>query len=206
MGRWNGRSGSDICPGAPRGKLGYHGSLTMLGRAAFVLLSVVSLAAPPAQQTLRVVPLVRDGEVLISFKLDEALNDEVRAAIHSGLTIRLVYTVDLRRSSSVWFDRTMASAVVAATVRYDTLTRRYHVSRTLDGRIDWAETTDREDVAWNALTNDFARLSLFRGLPLELNAEYYVRVRAHSTPRNTTFIWPWQGDDAVGLAKFTFLR
>ncbi|MBW8868833.1 MAG: hypothetical protein JF610_16140, partial [Acidobacteria bacterium] len=46
----------------------------------------------------------------------------------------------------------------------------------------------------------------FRGLALEPNAEYYVRVRAHSTPRNSTFVWPWQGDDAVGLAKFTFIR
>jgi hypothetical protein len=134
------------------------------------------------------------------------MTEEIRAAIHSGLTIKLVYTVDLRRTAAVWFDRTIATAVVTATVRYDTLTRRYHVSRTLDGRIDWAETMDREEAAWNALTADFARLSLFRGLALEPNAEYYVRVRAHSTPRNTTFVWPWQGDDAVGLAKFTFLR
>jgi hypothetical protein len=177
----------------------------MLGRAGLVLLFAVSVAAPP-RQTLQVVPLIRDGEVLISFKLDEAMTDDIRAAIHSGLTLKLVYTIDLRRTAAVWFDRTIASAVVAATVRYDTLTRRYHVSRTLDGRIDWAETLSSEDAAWNALTSDFARLSLFRGLALEPNAEYYLRVRAHSTPRNSTFIWPWQGDDAVGLAKFTFLR
>jgi hypothetical protein len=177
----------------------------MLGRAGLVLLFAVSVAAPP-RQTLQVVPLIRDGEVLISFKLDEAMTEDIRAAIHSGLTLKLVYTIDLRRTAAVWFDRTIASAVVAATVRYDTLTRRYHVSRTLDGRIDWAEILSSEDAAWNALTSDFARLSLFRGLALEPNAEYYLRVRAHSTPRNSTFIWPWQGDDAVGLAKFTFLR
>jgi hypothetical protein len=177
----------------------------MLGRAGLLLLFAVSVAAPP-RQTLQVVPLIRDGEVLISFKLDEAMTDDIRAAIHSGLTLKLVYTIDLRRTAAVWFDRTIASAVVAATVRYDTLTRRYHVSRTLDGRIDWAEILASEDAAWNALTSDFARLSLFRGLALEPNAEYYLRVRAHSTPRNSTFIWPWQGDDAVGLAKFTFLR
>ncbi|PYR60647.1 MAG: hypothetical protein DMF85_04440 [Acidobacteria bacterium] len=92
----------------------------MFGRAAFVLLSVVALAAPVGQ-TLHVVPLIRDGEVLVSFKLDDALNDDMRAAIHSGLTVKLVYTIDLRRTASVWFDRTIASAVVAATVRYDTL-------------------------------------------------------------------------------------
>ena len=80
------------------------------------------------------------------------------------------------------------------------------MSRSLDGRIDWAEIMSSEEAAWNALTSDFARLSLFRGLALEPNAEYYLRVRAHSTPRNSTFVWPWQGDDAVGLAKFTFIR
>ena len=66
--------------------------------------------------------------------------------------------------------------------------------------------TTKEDVAWSSLTRDFARLSLFRGVPLEANAEYYVRVRANATPRNASFIWPWVGDDAVGLAKFTFMR
>jgi uncharacterized protein DUF4390 len=177
----------------------------MFGCVTLFLLTLAPVAAPP-HQTLQVVPLIRDGEVLVSFKLDDALTDDMRTAIHSGLTVKLVYTIDLRRTASVWFDRTIASAVVAATVRYDTLTRRYHLSRTVDGRIDWAETTDREDTAWNALTSDFARLSLFRGVALEPNAEYYVRVRAHATPRNATFIWPWQADDAVGLAKFTFLR
>lgn len=185
----------------------------MPGRAAlFVLLLLtcaspaVHAAAPPAPQNLQVVPLVRDGEVLVSFKLDEAMTDDIRQAIHSGLALKLVYTVDLRRGSTLWFDRTIASAVVAATVRYDTLTRRYSVQRTVDGRIEWADSLDREDAAWAALTTDFARMSLFHGVPLEPNAEYHLRVRAHSTPRNESFIWPWQADEAVGFAKFTFLR
>jgi hypothetical protein len=174
---------------------------------ALALPILLSLAlAQPAAQNLQVVPLPRDGEVLVSFKLNEPLTPEIRTAIQSGLTIKFVYRVDLRRSSALWFDRTMASAVVAASVRYDTLTRRYHVSRALDGRIEDAKTTDREEVAWSSLTNDFARLSLFRNVSLEPNAEYYVRVSAHSTPRSASFIWPWAGDDAVGLAKFTFLR
>lgn len=182
----------------------------MLGFVVPLLLSL-GLAAPAAQavavaQNLQVTPLPRDGEVLVSFKLNEPLTEEIRTAIQSGLTIRFVYKVDLRRASAMWFDRTIASAEVAASVRYDTLTRRYHVARSLDGRIEGADTTDREDVAWSSLTNDFARLSLFRSVALEPNAEYYFRVRAHSTPRNVSFIWPWQGDDAVGLAKFTFLR
>jgi hypothetical protein len=175
-----------------------------------LLLSAALYAQSPENaqglQTLEVVPLPRDGEVLVSFKLNETLTPEVRAAIQSGLTIKFVYKVDLRRSSALWVDRTIASASVAATLRYNTLTREYHAARSIDGRTEWADVTTREDVAWSWLTRDFARLSLFRGVPLESNAEYYVRVRANASPRNSSFIWPWAADDAVGLAKFTFMR
>jgi hypothetical protein len=176
----------------------------MIRTAAFVFLSVVALSA--SGQSLQVVPLPRDGELLVSFKLGEALTDDIRVAIHSGLTISFVYKVDLRRGSAAWFDRTIASAVVTATVRYDNLTRRYHVTRLIDGLIDVADKIDREEVAWAWLTSHFNRLPLFRSVALEPNGEYYVRVRAHTTPRNASFLWPWQREDVVGLAKFTFVR
>jgi len=173
-------------------------------RVIFVLLALIM--GGQGTQTLQVTPLSRDGEVLVSFKLDEALTDDIKAKIQSGLTVRIVYKVDLRRSSAAWFDRTIDTHRVGATVKYDNLTRRYSVTRTLDGRIDWADTTTKEDEAWHWLTSDFARLSLFRGVALEPNAEYYVRVSANASPRNASFLWPWAADDAVGLAKFTFIR
>ena len=71
-------------------------------------LAAQSPQTAPGLQTLEVVPLPRDGEVLVSFKLNETLTDEIRKAIQSGLTIKFVYKVDLRRSSSVWVDRTLA--------------------------------------------------------------------------------------------------
>jgi hypothetical protein len=187
----------------------------MSRRFLLVLLVILALpglaAASQAQpqgpgQTLQVIPLPRDGEVLVSFKLDEALTDDIRAAIHSGLTIKFVYKVDLRRSSAAWLDRTIKSSTVTATVRFDTLTRIYHYSRAVDGNIEFADTTDKEDVAWSALTREFTRLSLFRGTALEPNAEYYVRVTANASPRSNTFVWPWRGDDAMGFAKFTFIK
>ncbi len=192
-----------------KGHRGYYvGASVMFSRGLLLVLSLLNLAiaAPAFGQTLQVTPLPRDGELLVSFKLDEALTDEIRTAIHSGLTIKFVYKVDLRRSSAIWVDRTIASAVVTATVRFDTLTRLYHDSRAVDGRIEFAATTAKEDLAWSTLTRDFARLSLFRSTPLEPNAEYYVRVTANASPRNSTFIWPWRGDDAMGFAKFTFIR
>ena len=181
------------------------GTHLMLGRATFLVVSVLALA--PAQgQILQIAPLARDGDVLVSFKLAQEPTEEIRSAIHSGLTVSLVYKVDLKRSSAGWFDRTLASTVVTATVRFDNLTRRYAVTRMIDGRMDRADNLDREEAVWAWLTNQFEKLPLFRSLELENNGEYYVRVRAHSTPRNMAFVWPWQADDVVGLAKFTFLR
>ena len=181
----------------------------LVRKLLFVALVFVVTALPAAAdgtQKVQVVPLSRDGEVLVSFQLAETLTDEIRTAIHSGMMVKFVYKVELRRSAPAWFDRTVASAEVTATVKYNTLTRRYQVSRMIDGRTEWADETESEDTAWNKLTNDFARLALFHGVPLEANGEYYVRVRAHTSPRNASFVWPWSGDDAVGFAKFTFIR
>lgn len=179
----------------------------MLNRFAIAMLAVSALAlGGQASQTLHVSPLPRNGELLVSFRLAQTLTPELRTKIQSGMTIQFKYRVDLKRSSAAWFDRTMASAEVIATVRYDNLTRTYHLSKTFDGRSQESEITEREDKAWAWVTSEFERLPLFSRVRLESNAEYYVRVRAHTTPGDKSFVWPWQGDDVVGFAKFTFIR
>jgi hypothetical protein len=177
-------------------------------RVVFALCSLILLAIPAAadQQTLQVVPLPRDGQVLVTFKLEQAFTEEVRAALHSGTPFSFVYKVDLRRSSAGWVDRTIKTVEVKTTVRFDNLTKKYKVIRFIDNSIEEVETIEREEVAWAWLTTRFERMPLFEKVKLETNAEYYVRVRAHSSPRNTAFVWPWQFDDVVGLAKFTVLR
>ena len=50
------------------------------------------------------------------------------------------------------------------------------------------------------MMTSFDRLPLFSSGNLEPNGEYYLRVRAHTTPRNATFVWPWQGTD-VGIVR-----
>ncbi len=179
----------------------------MMRRGLAILLLAGALTAPvAAAQTLQVTPLPRDGRVLVTFKLANAFTDEIRAAIHSGLTISFVYRVELKRSSALWLDSTIASTEIAATVRYDNLTRVYHVTRMQDGRIERAETTEREEDARAWLTADFDKLPLFSSAALEANSEYYVRVRAHTTPRNASFVWPWERHDVTGQAKFTFVQ
>ena len=177
-----------------------------LVRVFFAALALTfGIAAPAAAQAIQVTPLTRDDRVLITFRLTDAFNDDVRAAIHSGMVITFIYDVELRRGAALWVDRTMASSTVTASVRYDNLSRRYHVTRRWDGRMERAEVLEREEDVRDWLTS-FDKLPLFSNATLERNAEYYLRVRARTTPRNATFVWPWQNSDVAGLAKFTFLR
>jgi hypothetical protein len=178
----------------------------MLRRAAActcLLLAAQALSA--AAQAIHVTPLVRDGRVYVSFKLSEAFNnEEIRAAVHSGLTITFVYDVELRRSAALWMDRTLDAATVSAGVQYDNLARRYHVTLRADGRLEDSHIFDREDRARRWLT-EFDRLNLFSSDRLEPNAEYYVRVRARARPRSTWSLLPWDRTGAWGHARFTFL-
>jgi len=165
-----------------------------------LFLAVVSLSAA---DNLRIVPLVRDGNVLITFQMSDGYSDDVRAAVHSGLKTTFTYTVDLRTSVAVWLDRTVATAVVSASVQFDNLTRRHTVERRLDGRVEEAQVVERDEDVQHLLTK-FERLPLFRTVSLEPNREYYVRVRAEVRPRNAGFLWP-SGNGRSAQAKFTFI-
>jgi len=182
--------------------------MTALRRRRLAVLLMVALlmgaATDLSAQSVQVTPLPKDGRILVTLRMTDVFTDEVRAAMHSGLRITFVYDIELKRSTALWVDRTLAAATVTATIEYDNLTRRYLATRREDGRMDKVETLDREDAARAWLT-EFDKLPLFNSAALERNSEYYLRVRAHTIPRNASFVWPWEGGVA-GLAKFTFLR
>jgi uncharacterized protein DUF4390 len=165
---------------------------------------VVAAVAVGSAQSIQVTPLAKDGRILVTLRMNDIFTDDVRAAMHSGLRITFVYDIELKRSTALWVDRTLATASVTATIEYDILTQKYLAVRREDGRMDKVDTLDREEAARAWLT-EFDKLPLFNSAGLEGNAEYYLRVRAHTTPRNASFVWPWEGGVA-GLAKFTFLR
>jgi uncharacterized protein DUF4390 len=168
--------------------------------AAAVLVSAATLSAADG---LRVIPLVRDGTVYISFSLSDGYTDEVKAAIKSGLKTTFSYTVDLRAQAPAWLDRTIASVVVSTSVQYDNLTRRYKVVRTIDGRTEEAQVVE-DEAEVRQLVTAITRAALFRTVKLEANREYYVRVRADVRPRNAAFPWPWASGHSA-QTKFTFI-
>ena len=171
--------------------------------SAAVLFFAVPLAAQ-VQEGLRIVPLVRDDQVLVTFELADGFTEEVRAAVKSGLKTTFTYTVDLRLEVPAWVDRTIATAVVNNSVEYDNLTRQHTVVRAVDGKIDVQQQTENESAVRQLMTS-INRLPLFRTTILQPNREYYVRVSAVARPTNGAFLWPW-GSGTSGQAKFTFIR
>ncbi len=178
----------------------------VFARPLVVCLLIVGLlltANPAVAETVRVRPLVRDGQVLVTFSLDEGYTDEVRAVVQSGLRTTFTYTVELRLKVPAWVDRTIGSAVVSTTVEYDNLTRRHTVSRMLDGRMEESRVVEDEALVRQMMTS-FERLPLFRTTLLESNRDYYVIVRAEARPRSGAAFWPWGGSTS-GSGRFTFI-
>ena len=177
-----------------------RGSSSWLGVSCALLLSGATLLAA---EGIQIVPLVRDGAVLVSLEFADGFTEDVGAAIHSGLRTTFTYNVELRLEVPAWIDRTVSSATVTNTVEYDNLTRRYTVMRTINGRVEETEVTeDRARVRQLLMT--FRGLRMFSVSDLEANRDYYVRVRATMRPHNALFAWPFDRG-ILGQARFTFI-
>lgn len=175
--------------------------------AGLVLLAATRESVRAADEVgLEVRALAKDGRVLVSFTLTNGVTRELQEAIRSGLAATIAYEIELRRGGTLWFDRTLSTSTVTASVRYDNLTRLHQLSRTVDGRGEEPRLTEDEAEVREWLTV-FKQLPLFSTKPLESNAEYYVRVRARIRPRvNWLLFWPWEAGAPTGQARFTLIR
>ena len=177
-------------------------SWSVMALVAAGAIFLVAGATLRAAEILRIVPIVRDDTVLVSFELADAYTDDVRGAIASGLRTTFTYDIELRMVAPGWVDRTIASAVVSISDQYDNLTRRHSLSRTVDGRIDEASVTETESVARQWLTT-LNRMPLCQTSKLDPNRDYYVRVSARTRPRGASLLG-W-ANAITGQAKFTFI-
>jgi hypothetical protein len=178
------------------------------GVLALTLLISPLVSAPSAfaQSTggFRVVPLVREDKVYVTFDLADGFTEDVRAAIQSGLKTTFTYDVELRLDVPGWVDRTIATSTVTESVEYSNLLRRYTLTRVVDGRQDDTHQEENEARVRTWMTS-LVRLPLFSTQILEANRDYYVRVRATARPTNGSLLWPF-GSGTSAMAKFTFIK
>jgi hypothetical protein len=171
--------------------------------AAVVLALALGVAGEGAEITVTTV--VTDGHVATSFAAPDAFTEDSREVVKSGLLLTFTYLVEVRRPSTVWWDRTLGSETVAASVKFDNLTKDYQVTKLRDGRVTWSKSTPRDEEMRDWITK-FEDVLVPVSEKLEPNADYYVRVRLQARPHLRFSIWPFSREDGSGRANFTFIR
>jgi hypothetical protein len=155
-----------------------------------------------ATESLRITPMVRDNQVLVSFELTDAYTDSVRDAIASGLRTTFTYELELRTLVPAWVDRTIVTTVVTASDHYDNLTRRHTLSRIIDGHVAEVSVTENDSAVKTWLTT-WSRLALCDTSKLDPSRDYYVRISARPRPLGSSLLG-W-AKSITGQAKFTFI-
>jgi hypothetical protein len=171
---------------------------SIVGVAALVAAGVIARAA----ESLRIVPVVHEGEVLVTVELNDVDVAEIREVISSGLRTTFTYDIELRMVVPAWVDRTIATAAVAISDQYDNLTRQHRLSKSIDGRVVESLVTNDEAEAHKWLTM-LARVPLCETSKLDASRDYYVRISTRERPRGAS-IFGW-GPAVTGQAKFTFI-
>jgi hypothetical protein len=172
-------------------------------KLAAILLTVAAAGIVlRAAEVSRIVPVVDRNRLLVSFELSDGYTPDIRQAISSGLRTTFTYDLELRMNVPGWVDRTIATAVVSTSDRYDNLTRRHSLSRSVDGRIEEAVVTEDESVVRTWLTT-ISRVPLCQTSRLDPSRDYYVRVSARARPNGASLLG-W-ASAISGQAKFTFI-
>jgi len=176
--------------------------MRMIVRTAAVVaaLLLVGGGVVRTEESLRIVPFITGDRVVVSFELNDAYSDAVREAIASGLRTTFSYALELR--ARAWVDRTIGTAVVATTDRYDNLTRRHTLTRTVDGRLDDVLVTEDDAVVKTWLTK-WNRVPVADTSRLDPAREYYVRVTTHAQPVGGSMLGVTKS--ITGQVKFTFV-
>ena len=161
----------------------------------------MAAVAPRAQETLQIKPvLVRDNYVVVSYELTDAYNAAVKDAIASGLKTTFTYDLELKTKVPGWVDRLIATVNVTVTDQFDNLTRRHHLTRSVDGKSEDITTEDDEVVkAWLTTAT---RVQVCRTSQVDSSRDYYVRVTARARPATGFLGLPRTVSSQI---KFTFI-
>jgi len=173
-------------------------------RSFFVVFALVAAAvAVRADETLQIKPvLIRDNHVVVSYEYENAYNATVKDAIASGLRTTFSYDLELRTKVPAWIDRVIATVNVTVSDQYDNLTRRHHLTREVDGRIESDEVTEDDAVVKTWLTTG-TKVPLCNTSQVDSTRDYYVRITARTRPATGSFLGLPR--TISGQVKFTFI-
>jgi len=129
------------------------------------------------------------NEVTLSFRLERALTRDARERIGSGLPVVQRHQVELVRPRAVplWPAHDLARMLIETSAVYDSLTRRYELTRTIrvGRRKKELETVADDRLSVESIAEVERWLSVFEGLPplevAESEVDARLKLRVEST-------------------------
>lgn len=184
------------------------GSVVRSSRASMLLalsmLPLLTAVRAGAAEVKDLVPIVRGERIFVSFRVEDAFAEEIEHAIATGLEVSFRYNVELKRVRGIWFDRRVAARRIITTVTYDNLTKRYSLTREIDGEIDATDVVSDAEAMRQFMTH-FDSLGLFDVSLMEPNEEHYLRVNGVIRDRNLLLLIPWDVGADWKEAHFTYV-
>jgi hypothetical protein len=126
----------------------------------------------------------------VAFRLAGAFTEEVEEVIASGLPVTFHHTIRAYHRRTAWIDQLVAEKVITTTVNFDTLTKQYHMSRSVDDQLVDTLLTDKpaEMKSWMTVIE---KIDLPRDSESEPLDRYYVKVKSEIQKRFVFFFIPW---------------
>lgn len=162
-----------------------------------VLLLAVATATQPASAPATKKPLkakisgfavdVEKHNVLVTFKLAHAFDDELKRRLESGLSTSLLFDFELVRKRRMWFNKTVVRGRLQVSAMYDAVNREYHVNYKHNGDLIESRLVKEPEELYSAMS-EFDRVI---ALPLEgKQGELVVRMRAELGTGSFLFFIP----------------
>lgn len=102
-----------------------------------------------------------DGQrLLLSFRLAQAFDDNLKRRLESGLATGIVFDFELVRRRRLWFNKTLAKGQLQVSAMYNAVSREYLVNFKHDGVLIESRLLRDPDLLYAAMS-EFERLPVF---------------------------------------------
>ncbi|HXI01543.1 MAG TPA: DUF4390 domain-containing protein [Candidatus Saccharimonadales bacterium] len=158
---------------------------------ALLACPVLFAASPPEGAEIRDVQVRNTpSDLFVSFVLHGAFTDDIREQIRTGLPVTFTHYVEIVNKRTAWFDTTLVKKEISTTVTYDTLTRQYRLTRSVNGEMTETELTDRAAEMESFMTT-VKRQRLCDPNDLPGDRRLSLRVKSRMRRRFVFFFIPW---------------
>jgi hypothetical protein len=160
----------------------------------FCLITGLSLAPAIGSPVLTHLAAERDGDgYQASCRLEGALTPEVEEEIAAGLSTTIEYRLHVYKRRPAFFDQAVLKRRIECTVRYDTLTQQYTLTRRVDGDLQETRVTD-DAGAMREFMTALHGVALLKSEALQPGEEYYLKAKSSLGLVWRFYLIPWPMD------------